>query len=134
MPEATILRFHHISPTVYMEYRSDDILVLRLADVSRHTVDSWMSVWQYQAAEAQKLNHPLRRLVHLQATPTPYAIACLVDHLSHSAPLAGEKFALLVEDPLSYQMFYDMLCRFAAFPHQAQVFTLEGEALYWLLA
>jgi hypothetical protein len=117
-----------------VDHREDGIIVYRMVNVRRETIDSWVQAFQQHEEEALAENRHLRRLMDIRGAglPTPYAIAKAVEVVSNDPEGLRESYAILVGDSMTSQILSNSLRHLRKWISNTSLFTDEQTALHWL--
>jgi hypothetical protein len=117
--------------------RDDGILVYRIRDMRRTTVDVTFAALHRFDIEATNAGYHLKRLIDVRGAgwPTPYALVRLIQVTNETPAELQESVAVLTSDSVAMQLIDLTLRKMPAQAKQVtRLFSTEERALAWLLS
>jgi hypothetical protein len=115
--------------------REDGILVYRIRDMRRATVDATFAALHRFDIEATTQGYYLKRLIDVRGAgwPTPYALAKLIQVTNETPDELRESVAVLTTDSVAMRLIDLTLRKMPAQAKQVtRIFNTEDRALAWL--
>jgi hypothetical protein len=115
--------------------RDDGILVYRIRDMRRPTVDATFAALHRFDIEATTQGYFLKRLIDVRGAgwPTPYALAKLIEVTNKTPDELREAVAVLTADSVAMRLIDLTLRKMPAQAKQVtRIFGTEERALAWL--
>ncbi len=115
-------------------YREDGIIVYRLTNLRRDTIDRWVKAFQEDKQAALQSKRHLRRLMDVRGVgfPTPYGIAQAMENVKDEPEDLRESYAMLVDNSMIAQVLSNALRHLSQWLNNMRLFTDEQAALDWL--
>jgi hypothetical protein len=115
-------------------HRDNGIIVYRLENLRRTTLDSWSETFKKDEQTAITEKRHLRRLMDVRGVgfPTPYGITKAMENVSEDPEGLRESYAILVDNSMTAQVLSNALRHLNKWLHNTRLFTDEHTALDWL--